>query len=252
MRELHEIAVYLQSKSTLWSPTTLSTTRGKLLAIAKLGVVEPKKIFDRLKELQLGLYSIKQYMILWSGFEFWKLERSPTKLWMQQHKFVFANCYHEKTKKLSQSEVDELLRSLRKRPELWNLVYLMAYCGLRRSEALSACWSDLDGDHLKVVGKGGKARRVPIHASRLKRLRHKRIGGAAVGFKNLTVKLKNSPINCSPHDFRAFYATLLYENGQDLKAIKDFLGHRSIETTDRYIRNDFEKASKEVLKILNK
>ncbi len=136
-------------------------------------------------------------------------------------------------------------------------------CGLRVSELINLKLSDLyfDEDFIKVTGKGNKQRFVPIsHVNKKyiniywKEVRvHLPIKKEHEDFvflnrrgKQLTramiftiVKRLAEDIgldkNISPHTFRHSFATHLLENGADLRAIQQMLGHESITTTEVYM-----------------
>lgn len=148
-------------------------------------------------------------------------------------------------------------------------------CGLRVSELLNLKLSDLyfDEDFLKVTGKGNKQRFVPISKVNKKYITiyrkevrvHQKIEVGHEDFlflnrrgkqltramiftivKNLAtvIHLKK---NISPHTFRHSFATHLLENGADLRAIQQMLGHESITTTEVYMHVN----RKHLAKVLN-
>lgn len=139
-------------------------------------------------------------------------------------------------------------------------------CGLRVSELLDLKLSDLyfEEDFIKVTGKGNKQRFVPISEINKKYIniyrREIRIhmaikkGDEDVLFLNrrgnkltramiftiikqlaLQIDLQKS---ISPHTFRHSFATHLLQNGADLRAIQQMLGHESITTTEVYMHVD--------------
>lgn len=139
-------------------------------------------------------------------------------------------------------------------------------CGLRVSEVINLKLSDLffKEGFIKVTGKGNKERFVPVGEVTQEYIqdyisnsrgnvpvkpnftdivflnRRGRMLTRAMIFtivKNLAVTA-NLQKNISPHTFRHSFATHLLENGADLRAIQQMLGHESITTTEIYMHVD--------------
>lgn len=139
-------------------------------------------------------------------------------------------------------------------------------CGLRVSELTTLKLSDLffEEDFIKVTGKGNKQRFVPISNINKKYIniyrneirvhlniqkgfedtlflnrRGKQLTRAMIFtiVKKLAEKIGLQK-NISPHTFRHSFATHLLENGADLRAIQQMLGHESITTTEVYMHID--------------
>ena len=139
-------------------------------------------------------------------------------------------------------------------------------CGLRVSELINLKVSDLffEEGFIKVTGKGDKQRFVPIGSGTIdiieryrKEVRvHQDISAQANDtlflnrrgkglsramiftiVKQLTEKAGIKK-NISPHTFRHSFATHLLQNGADLRAIQQMLGHESITTTEIYTHID--------------
>lgn len=171
---------------------------------------------------------------------------------------------------LSENEIDKLIKAIdlgsnegeRNRAMLETLYG----CGLRVSELIGLKLSDLffDEDFIKVTGKGNKQRFVPISPVNKKYIniyrneirvhltiqegfqdilflnrRGKQLTRAMIFtiVKNLAIKIGLQK-NISPHTFRHSFATHLLENGADLRAIQQMLGHESITTTEIYMHVD--------------
>lgn len=130
--------------------------------------------------------------------------------------------------------------------------------GLRVSEVCSLDLHSIDDAMLRVKGKGGKERVVPIARSAVdavdayllkvrtekKALNEALFVRGKMGqrvdryfvwkqVKHYAIKASISK-NISPHTLRHSFATHLLENGADLRVIQEMLGHASIATTDRY------------------
>lgn len=145
-------------------------------------------------------------------------------------------------------------------------------CGLRVSELTTLTISDLffEEGFIKVTGKGDKQRFIPIAPSTMKYIslymneirvhipvterardtvflnrRGKALSRAMVFtiVKELAVKAGIHK-TVSPHTFRHSFATHLLENGADLRAIQQMLGHESITTTEIYTHIDKSHLSK--------
>jgi integrase/recombinase XerD len=141
------------------------------------------------------------------------------------------------------------------------LVELLYGAGLRVSEAvgLDRAGVDLDGRLVRVVGKGGKERIVPIGrpaADALRRYlsrgrpfldaRHRpelflnaRGGaltraGAFLILRKLAAKAGLDPERVHPHLLRHSFATHLLEGGADLRSVQEMLGHADLSTTELY------------------
>ena len=141
------------------------------------------------------------------------------------------------------------------------LVELLYGAGLRISEAvgLERGGVDLDGRLVRVIGKGGKERVVPIgrHAAEsLRRYlsrgrphldrRHRselflnaRGGpltraGAFLILRTLAEKAGLEPGRVHPHLLRHSFATHLLEGGADLRSVQEMLGHADLSTTELY------------------
>jgi integrase/recombinase XerC len=139
------------------------------------------------------------------------------------------------------------------------LFALLYGCGLRIAEALSLDVRDAPESVLRVVGKGGKERIVPVlavvrdavaawlalHPNRqpdsplFVGARGGRLD-AAVAQRTLRSfrRLYGLPEHATPHALRHSFATHLLAGGADLRSIQDLLGHASLSTTQRYTAVD--------------
>jgi len=144
------------------------------------------------------------------------------------------------------------------------LITLLYAAGLRISEALSLTGGDLPlPETLRIVGKGGKERLVPLlAAARQAVARYAELcpydlsedaplfrasrGGALSPrmAQALMERLRGRlglPSSATPHALRHAFATHLLANGGDLRAIQELLGHESLSTTQTYTSVEAQK-----------
>jgi integrase/recombinase XerC/integrase/recombinase XerD len=138
----------------------------------------------------------------------------------------------------------------------------LAYsCGLRAEEVinLNTDSPDFDGERLRIEGKGGKTRLVPMgepaQAALTGYLERGRRALVGAGSENALLvsksgrRLHPSDVRrrlqrwvreasiaggVSPHALRHSFATHLLEGGADLRSIQELLGHASLSTTQVY------------------
>lgn len=134
-------------------------------------------------------------------------------------------------------------------------IQLAGEAGLRRAEAAQLHTRDvvatLAGPIIRVHGKGGKIREVPIAAALARRTRAAcqegggwafpgRAGHLTPGHLGRLVSQELGP-GYAMHGLRHRFATICYAHTGDLVAVQKLMGHSSIKTTLRYIRMDEER-----------
>jgi len=141
------------------------------------------------------------------------------------------------------------------------LLALMSYAGLRRSELLGLDWDDVDLSRrlLRVrKAKGGRERTIPIHpalsplfaeyyATRVplteqavfvgvqgNRLHYTQLGQTFRHYVNAAGV--NERKRVTPHTLRHVFASELLHAGANLRQIQELLGHKHLDSTQRYTR----------------
>jgi len=132
------------------------------------------------------------------------------------------------------------------------LVELVYSAGLRSAEAVGLDLGDVDfeQEHVRVRGKGGKERVVPLgeEAAHVvaRYLRDARPELARGANDALFLSVRGRRLDTStlrrllphPHRLRHSFATHLLEGGADLRTIQELLGHSSLSTTQVYSHVD--------------
>lgn len=149
------------------------------------------------------------------------------------------------------------------------ILELFYSCGLRISELANLPLRDvtLAEALVRVRGKGSKVRLVPLGERAIGRLqawlgiraaskkiiddtlflskRGRRMSRTSVwAIVKRYARLANMPKNVTPHTLRHSFATHLLDNGADLRAVQEMLGHSDISTTQIYTHVSAERLHK--------
>ncbi len=146
------------------------------------------------------------------------------------------------------------------------IISLFYMTGMRSSELVGLKTDSLSfaSDSIRVVGKGNKERLIPLHPD-LKPIINKyndvRKEVDINNSQSYFLTKKGEPVypklvyrvvkhylsmitplqKCSPHVLRHTFATHLLNQGADLNAIKELLGHANLSATQVYTHSTFEK-----------
>ena len=150
------------------------------------------------------------------------------------------------------------------------IIEMLYSTGIRRIELVGVKLKDLDfsSSRIKVLGKRNKERFIPMldstillvkeyldYRSELNRIKDKDFlfltsKGEKI-YENLVYRITNkyfdyvsSKVKKSPHILRHSFATHLLNNGADLNAVKDLLGHSSLAATQVYTNRSIEEIKK--------
>lgn len=226
--------------------------------------------FYRRPPEQMGAEEVRAYLV--HLLEERKLSRSTLVQALCAFKFFYLHVLHRpceledlrlaKRKRklptvLSELEVRRLLKAAETLKELAILMTLYS-AGLRLSELLNLQPKDIDSTKMRIrvrEGKGGKERYVVLSSTLLDVLRRyfRQYRPEVWLFAG---RLPQQPLDprfaqrmvrrlsekaglrqgVTPHTLRHSFATHLLEHGTELPYIQELLGHRSLRTTQLYIR----------------
>lgn len=174
---------------------------------------------------------------------------------------------------IKEEDITNLINTLKNNTEDWEgqnkkmLILLFYATGIRLSELINLRENQIDyfKKQIKVLGKGNKERIIPIgeeiinHIKAYIQLKRKEFAepdnsllvtpkGKKL-YPRYAYKLVNDLLNetvktldkKSPHVLRHTFATHLMNNGANLDAVKELLGHASLASTQVYTHNTIEK-----------
>lgn len=222
-----------------------------------------------------GIRSFYKYLLLENEIKY-----DPTEL------LVMPKIGRKLPEVLSQQEIEMMISAIDLSHPLGErnkaIIETLYGCGLRVSELTDLKLTNLfpDEGYIIIIGKGNKQRLVPIGPKVIKQILNYmdrvrthmpiKIGQENYLFLNQNGrKLTRAMIftivkrlgvqagitkTISPHTFRHSFATHLVENGADLRAVQDMLGHAFITTTEIYTHIDREYLRDNILRFhpLNK
>ena len=179
---------------------------------------------------------------------------------------------------LSVEEIDQILGvidvSTVEGARNYAIIETLYSCGLRVSELTNMRFTDLyfDEGYIRVSGKGGKQRLVPISETAIKKIKsyllHRNKINVKKGSENvLFLSARGTAISritvfhyiklyaqqagiekeISPHVFRHSFATHLLERGANIRVIQEMLGHENITTTEIYTHLDKSFIRQEII-----
>jgi tyrosine recombinase XerD len=285
---LDDYHLYLKLEKSLSSNTITAyeSDLQKLTNYFSAAHIEPEKatteiLRDFIIEISsLGIHPRSQARILSSIKSFYHfliyrniLENDPTEL-LESPKIGLRL-----PEVLSVQEIDDIVAAidLSKSEGQRNkaIIEVLYGSGLRVSELINLQLSKLyvDEGYMLVEGKGSKQRLVPMSPQALKQVQLWKIDRNLLDIKKgnedyLFLNRRGAQLtrdmifkivkdlstlagvrkNVSPHTFRHSFATHLLENGANLRAIQQLLGHESITTTELYTHVDVHFLRETILK----
>lgn len=272
--------LYLKLEKSLSDNTVIAYERdiqklSDYLSDAKVELehVEPKHLKDFLIEIsEIGIHPRSQARLLSSIKSFYRfliykniISEDPTEL-LESPKIGL-----KLPEVLSLDEIDGIISAIDlSKPEGQRnkaIIEVLYGSGLRVSELISLQLSKIyfEEGYMLVEGKGSKQRLVPLSAQSIKQIELWKIDRNILDVKKghediLFLNRRGSKLtramiftivkelsekaginkNVSPHTFRHSFATHLLENGANLRAIQQLLGHESISTTELYTHIDVQ------------
>ena len=147
------------------------------------------------------------------------------------------------------------------------LLELFYSSGLRLSELVGLDLNELDlaAALVRVHGKGGKTREIPVGRKAVTALRNwlplrrtatpqdgavfisrqgRRLTPRAVQLRVAAAGVRELGQHLHPHMLRHSFASHMLESSQDLRAVQELLGHADIATTQIYTHLDFQHLAK--------
>jgi len=221
-----------------------------------------RKYLSRRRRESISVRTLAGFISALSGFQnYLQHEKKETKYTCKLSKLKYSEKIPDF---LSQKEAAELFELIERDSYLaWRdyiMVSLLYLSGMRRAELAGLTLHDIDPKRrlINVIGKGNKQRFVPFGdaiADDLRfytGLRNEFARSKKTSQATLFLNYRGEPLSVrsidrivkkycaglgkrvTPHMLRHSFATHMLENGADILAIKEMLGHSSLATTQKY------------------
>lgn len=261
-RDIRKLFSYLDDAHIEPEDAKLEHLRDFLVEIGDIGISERSQA-----RLVSGIKSFYRFLIYKD-----KITQDPTEL-LEAPKIGLRL-----PEVLSVDEIEQILSAIDlSKPEGQRnraIIEVLYGSGLRVSELINLKISNIyfDENYMLIEGKGSKQRLVPLSEESVKQIGYWRLdrnrldivkGNEDYLFLNrrgkkltramiFTIVKELAAIagikkNVSPHTFRHSFATHMLENGANLRAIQQLLGHESITTTELYTHIDVQYLRETIL-----
>ena len=261
-RDIHKLFSYLNDAHIEPKNAKIEHLRDFLVEIGKIGINERSQA-----RLISGIKSFYRFLIYKD-----KISQDPTDL------LEAPRLGLRLPEVLSIDEIEQIFAAIDlSKPEGQRnraIIEVLYGSGLRVSELINLKLSNIyfDENYMLVEVKGSKQRLVPLSEESVKQIGYWRLDRNRLDIKKgnedylflnrLGRRLTRAMIftivknlaevagikkNISPHTFRHSFATHLLENGANLRAIQQLLGHESITTTELYTHIDVQYLRETIL-----
>jgi len=160
---------------------------------------------------------------------------------------------------LTRKQVKQLLAAI-ENVRNKTLIMFFLYTGARLQEVLNLRWRDIDFENktIKLYGKGKKERIVPLHPELEKQLlEYRKLYSGELVFDISRRRIqqiveeagRKIGVKTHPHMLRHTFATILLQQGVDLRTIQVLLGHSKLDTTQIYLTVSDVRKQEAIMKL---